>query len=123
MNITVNGRSFDVTLPPLDLREELFYGYGTLYKRAGVPLLRLYSAMIALSVPEVAFGLRISTSGARADLAEYGGTVYIALKGKGWKVADITAAGLQLVDLLHTDLYPRESEVEEARGNSEGAKS
>lgn len=121
MNITVNERSFDVTLPALDIREELVFEFGAKYKRSGIPLVRVYSAMIALCIPEVAFGLRLNASGARADLAEYGGNAYIALKAKGWKVEDISSAGSQLIHPLMGEKFPREVEVEGARGNSEGA--
>lgn len=119
MSITVNERSFDVQLPALDIREELVYEYGAKYKRKGVPLLRVFAAMVALCLPEVAFSLRVSAAGARADLAEFGGNVYIALKENGWTVGDIVTAGRQLAPLLVESAFPREREVETARGNSE----
>jgi hypothetical protein len=104
----------------MDLREELSFAFIDKDARGGVPLARVYAAMVALCCPEVAFSCKIDLRGARADLADFGGGVYVTLRERGWKVADLSEAGKQLFVLLGENLFPREPEVKAALGNSEG---
>lgn len=113
ITVTVQGRTFAVRLPALDLREDLVLSY---HRRSGLPLLRVCAAAVALCVPEVDAFLRVGAS-PRADLYVYGGEVYNALRAKGWVVADIRTAGDVLVRHLAKNLFPQEAEIETARGN------
>lgn len=119
-SVTVKGRDFDVALPAMDLREELAFAYIEKDKRGGVPMARVYAAMVALCCPEVAFSCKFDLRGARADLADFGGTVYVALRERGWTVGNLAEAGRQLFVILGENLFPREPEVKAALGNSEG---
>lgn len=116
--VTIRDRSFDLSLPPLDLREDLVYSYGEKWRanRAGLPVQRVCAAMLALCVPEVAFGLR-PEGNPREDLYAFGGSVYNALRAKGWTPADLLRAGDSVVSVLLAETFPREAEVKEAQGN------
>ena len=116
--VTIREHAFGVTLPALDLREDLVYSYGAKWKanKTGLPVQRICAAMLALCIPEVAFGLRTQTN-PRADLFEYGAEVWLQLREKGWTAADFLSAGNAVVGILVAETFPRESEVEAARGN------
>lgn len=122
MKITIKGREFDAEMPPLDLREDIVYSYGTKYRAnpRSLPLQRVRAAMVALCVPEVAFSVRHITTSPREDLFVYGAEVYNALREKGWAAADLIEAANALLPPLMAQTFPREKEVEAARGNSDG---
>lgn len=117
-SVTIRDRSFDLVLPPLDIREDLVYSYGEKWRsnRAGLPVQRVCSAMLALCVPEVAFGLRVEGN-PREDLYAYGASVYNLLRAKGWTPSDLLRAGDEIAGILFQETFPRESEVEKAQGN------
>ena len=121
MKIRIRDVDFDVELPALDLREDLVYSYGAKWKsnRTGMPLQRVCCAALALSIPEIAFGLRVLTN-PRDDLYGYGAEIYNHLRERGWKAADVLTAGDQVLKELLTATFPREHEVKKAQGNSEG---
>lgn len=123
--ITIRGRPFDVAMPPLDLREDLVYSYGQKWRsnRSGMPLVRVCAAMVALCIPEVAFGARGVSANVRDDLFAYGAEVYLSLREKGWTAADLISAGAALIVLLMAETFPRKSEVAAAVGNSDGGAS
>lgn len=118
MNVKIREHDFEVRLPALDMREDLVYSYGAKWKanRVGLPLQRVCAAMLALCLPEVAFGLR-TLANPREDLYSYGADIYNALREKGWTPADILSAGNSVVAILNAETFPKKDEVQEARKN------
>lgn len=120
--VRVRDVELDVVLPALDLREDLCYSWAASWRRNkhGLPLMRISAAAVALCLPEVAFHLRGIGANPREDLYAYGAEVYVKLKEeRSWGNADVMTAGEQLVSILHGETFPRQDEVNKARGNSE----
>lgn len=115
LEVEVRGRRFAVQLPPLDLREDLIFSYGS--ATAKMAQLRVAAAALGLSVSDVAASARGVSVNPRADLFGFGGEVYNVLRGKGWTAGEVLAAGTQVLGLILPETFPRQAEVEAARGN------
>lgn len=121
--VTVRGKQFHLgALPPIDVCEDIVMEAWAKSKSPGVPLLRVYAAMVVLCVPEVGFGLGIGgVSEARASLAGFGGEALSKLRERKWTNEDLSELAGQVFPLVREHVFPSEAEVTTAQGKSEAA--
>lgn len=120
LKINLLGRDHHAVIPPdFATREEVMIAYHEASSRGGVHLVRVLAATLGLCT-------RLGReSGAdyqkhRFDVLAYGRDVYTYLRGQGADVAQIVAAANPLVSAVAEAQFPRQSEVDEAAGNSAG---
>ena len=117
--ITLLGEQHAVVLPDYAAREDLFLAHVEAgKKRRGNSLFRVLSAAIGLCT-RIGGEKRANVSYAACgyDAMEYGGKVYSWLREQGASHEDIAREGRVVMDLVAINLFPREHEVAEARGN------
>jgi hypothetical protein len=117
--VLVLNRQRAILFPDFAAREELVVAYGEALKRRGVALLRVYSAAIGLCTNATKES-RADYQKHRFDVLSYGGEVYGWLREQKMSPSEISTAGVKIVEALSAVLFPRESEVKEAEGNSGG---
>lgn len=118
--IALLGEHHAVTLPDFAAREELLVAYGEVRKRGGIALLRVYAAAVGLCT-RVGRRSEADYTRHRFDVLAYGGEVYGYLRKQKATPEQIANAALPIIAAIGAELYPRESEVDAAAGNSEGA--
>lgn len=116
--ITLLGEEHTVTLPAYAEREELHHARIALTQRKGIAVWRVVAAAIGLCTR---IGrerhANVSFADCRFDVLEYGGKVLSYLREKGVSHDEILAVGVPILDAIQANLFPREAEVEAARGN------
>lgn len=116
-HIDVGGRKHAVIMPDFAAREELLVAYGGARDRGGVALLRVYAAAIGLCT-RLGREAGADYGAHRYDVLAYGGAVYGWLRQGGASVKLIAELGGPLIVSVSESLYPRQSEVDAAAGNS-----
>lgn len=118
-HVPLLGRNHYIKLPDYSAREELMIAYGESRNKKGVALLRVYGAFLGLCTR---LGKESGADFARHrfDVLSYGGEVYGWLRGQGVTMAEIAEAAIPVVLAVDEVTFPRQAEVDEAAGNSEG---
>jgi hypothetical protein len=118
--ITILGRQHVVTAPSYGLREEVCSELVMAQQAGdGMRCLRYYAAAVGLCC---GVGKLAGASMARSswDLLHYGDTVYSDLREQGASRDDVVDAGRAAVESYIDALFPREQEVADRVGFSEG---
>ena len=121
MNVNIRGIDFAVELPTFGLREELVFAWSESSKaQNNTAILRVYSAALALCVPEITRSTRANRAAAVRDLHSFGEGIYSDLRERQkWEIADIIAGGQSLLEQIAGELWPSKDDVEAAAKNSE----
>lgn len=116
--IAILGREFEVKKPPqFVVKEELVVAYGDALDRKGHRL-RVAAAVLGICSPELQREARADYRAASFDPLAYGGAVYSFLRQRGATAREVIEQAEALVVELTDEIFPRQSEVIAAVGNS-----
>jgi hypothetical protein len=119
IKVSILGGSYGVGMPDFAAREEMMIAFGDARNKRGTTLLRVYSAALGLCTR---LGKESGASYQKSgfDVLNYGGEVYGWLRQQGVTPADIATAAIPVIIRVSEETFPRQDEVVEAVGNSEG---
>lgn len=124
VQIELLGRKHHVTAPDFAACEDLLVNWSSCSTRGGIPLMRVAAACIGLCTRLGREAGAKYDATTQYDLMGFGGVVYGHLRKERVSVADIMAAASAVLPVVTAAAAPRESEVQDALGNSEaGAES
>lgn len=122
MPVTLRGAVYTVVKPPpIDVCEDIAMRVVLARKKPGVPLVRLWAAMIAICVPEIGYVMGASVSDARRDLDDFGGDMLCKFRARKWTTDELADGFRELWPIFEGALLPSGAEVDVARGKSEAA--
>lgn len=119
VKVTLLGRPHAVVMPDFATREDLVVAYGEARNKRGVALLRVYSAALGLCT-RLGRESGVDYTSHRFDALSYGGEVYGWLRGAGVSQGDIAEQAIPVIVAVAEATFPRQAEVDVARGKSEG---
>jgi hypothetical protein len=117
--VEILGKQHIAALPSFGVREELCVLWGQHGQEGGHRALRVYAAAVGLSCG-IGAAARADLRKTGWDLLGYGDAVYSYLREQGATSQDVVRAGVALLGEMAQDLFPREKEVDDAAGFSEG---
>ncbi len=117
--VTILGKQHIAKVPSFGLREELCLLWATHGSEGGHRALRVYSAAVGLSC---GVGAQAGADMRRSawDVLAYGDTVYSWLREQGATTPEIVKVGVDLLTAMAGEVFPREEEVNDRVGFSEG---
>jgi hypothetical protein len=108
--IKAAGKDWPVTLPDFADREDIVLAWhAALAASDGAALRRVACAALGLST---GIGRQSGAAWTGTGILLYGGAVYSWLRGQKMTIAEVVAAGTEVVNMLSADLFAREAEVE-----------